>query len=282
MLAIGLLLSLTLLAPITAHADEHTDWELHVNPYPGPLGGSCGAPLEARGWSFPAETTVAVGLIDDGDSFRELARIITTPNGFLLFDLPDPYPLSCAPGTKLTFAARVLTPDGFLGDASGPHQAISILETRPVPPAYLIVSADPPGDCDAIVVSGYGFPPGEQVMFMVGGADPFAHDFAEFARATTDASGAFSITTDYFRLFRCLDGDQIGIYAFVWDPPKDIDPTFPRISVIYTVGAPDPASAGNAGLFHQSTPSRRLQLLLLAATILLVTVGRVTSPGTHQ
>lgn len=280
--AIGILLPAALLFPTAARADNHDDWELHVNSYPGPLGGACGAPLEARGWLFPPDTEVAVGLISGVGLFTELARIVTTQNGFLRFDLPDPYPPDCEPGAILTFAARVATPESFLSGPSGPYQAISIIETRPIPPAHLVVSAAQPGSCISITVSGVGFPPERQIMLMFGDAHPFAHDFAEFARATTDESGDFDVTTDYFRLSPCLDGDQIGIYAFLWNPPKGFDPTFPKITAIYTVGAPNPASTGNAALSHDATPSRRLQLLLLAATIMLVTVGRATSPGASQ
>ncbi len=265
-----------------AHADEHDEWELHVNPYPDRLGGSCGATLEASGWLFPPETEVAVGLISDDGSFTELARIVTTQNGFLLFDLPSPYPPDCVLGTVLTFAARVPTAAGFLRDASGPYQAISTLETRPEPSAYLLVSADPPDACTSVTVSGYGFPPEATIMLMVGGADPFAHEFAEFARATTDENGWFTLTSDYFRFFRCLNGDQIGINASLWSPPKGFDPTFPGASAIYTVGTPDPATAGNAGLLRESPPSRSLQLLMLAVTASLVTVARVTLRGPHQ
>lgn len=239
--ALGTLVPAALLFPTAARADNHEEWELHVNPYPGPLGGACDAPLEARGWLFPPGVEVVVGLVSDDDSFSELARITTTQNGFLLFDLADPYPPDCEPGTILTFAARVATPEGFLSGPSGPYQAISILETRPVPTAHLVVSAAQLSPCISISVSGVGFPPERQIVLMFGDAHPFAHDFAEFARATTDESGDFEVTTDYFRLSPCLDGDRFAIFAIVWDSPKGFDPNFPKITAIYTVGAPNPA-----------------------------------------
>jgi hypothetical protein len=268
-----------LLAPLPASADTPEDWEFHVSSYPGPLQGACGATLEARGWSFPARLEVAVGLLH-GDDFVELSRVTTTDNGFFVFDLHDPYPADCAPGNVLLFAARVIDDGGFLGDETGPFEVIVPLELHAPSPARLAITPSAVGHCEALSIVGTGFPPEADLLLLYGEATPFAHEFAEFARATTAPDGSFEVITDFF-VPGCEPGRRLALFAFVVTGPKGTpDPAFPRASAIFTVGAPDPASAGNAALAASRT-SRGVAIFLTLSTVLLLAVSRRLTAGSR-
>jgi hypothetical protein len=269
--AAWLLLSMT---PSSAAADEHGEWEFHVSSYPGPLAGACGARLEARAWSLPPESEAAVGLVEDG-SFSEFTRVATTDSGFFLFDLIDPYPDACAPGTVLTFAVRIVAGQGFLGDATGAFEVISEIEMRAPPLAVLTVAAGTPGTCEQVTISGRGFPPDVGVLLFIGDPTPIAHDFAPITFVTSDSAGAFAVTTDYFSVGLCEAGREVGIYGWL-DGPDDAARDFGRVSAVFTVGPPTPGLTGNSAPGTTHTSSRLPLAFLLGATFALALARTLT------
>lgn len=276
--AVPMALALLLASIQSAAADQHEEWELHVNSYPGPLAGSCGALWEVRGWSFPTHAEVVVGRIDGG-AFRELARVEASANGFILFDLADPFPVDCAADLMFTFVARVADGSDFLAEDGAPREVRQTVEVGPVPPARMEVS-DPTGTCHQVVVTGEGFPSDVTILLLMGDADPFAHNFAEFGRVVSDSDGGFRFETDYFEHVQCQPGDQIGIYSLVGDPKEDGSLPFPRISAVFEAGGLAPSDSGNAGIRGASSapatwlPVSALVLLLLTARMLTRRVSR--------
>jgi hypothetical protein len=254
-----------------ARADGHDGWELLVGSYPGPLQGACGARLDARAVGLPPSTLAVIGRLD-GPDFVELARLETYEAGSAFFDLSSPYPPDCAPGDVLTLAVRVVVGGGFLGDEDGPFEATIEREMRPPSPGVLSITAEVPGSCAALRITGNGFPALADVRLFEGDATPFAHDFAPIASVTADDRGSFSISSEHLAFRPCEDGAQFGIYAWVGSFGGG-NTDFPRASAIFTVGPPTPSSAGNAGLAAQRT-SRGVPILFAVASLLLLSAAR--------
>jgi hypothetical protein len=284
--AIGMLLPVALLFPAAVRADNHDHWELHLGFMPGPLAGHCGGELHARGIASPSDSIVALGRIDESGAFAEFQRITTSENGWFSELLTAPYPPDCAPGDTITISARVLDASGaaFPGAPGSALEVLTQFEIRTDQASISLRPATGPGCMgDTTTVSGDGYPPDASVSLSWGSVDPYILEFASLVVIPVDSEGKFEQEVDL--LFgRCVEpGNAVAIFALVTEPNgHPIEGVPPRVSAIYTVGVPDPASAGNAGLLHDASPPRRLQLLLLAATIVLVTVGRATSPGAHQ
>ena len=261
-----------------ARADGHEDWELLVGSYPGPLQGACGARLDARAIGLPPSTLAVFGRLD-GPDFVELARLETFEWGSAFFDLPSPYPPDCAPGDVLTFAVRVVAAGRFLGNDDGPLEATIEQEMRAPSPGVLSITAEVPGSCAVLRISGSGFPALTTVQLFIGDATPYAHDFAGIDRVTSDAVGDWVLATDYFSIRPCMVGDQFGVYAWVGSFGGG-NTDFPRASAIFTVGPPPPSTAGNAALAARPT-SRGVPTLLAVASLLLVLAAARTLTATR-
>jgi len=235
--------------------------------------------MEARGWSFPLDTEAVVGRLDAG-SFVELVRVTTNDRGFIIVDLTDPYPPGCQPGTVIKFAARLVVDGEFLGDATGPFEAVSVREMRPRSPELMLSQSGGPG-CASLTVSGRGFPLNVDVALSIGGADPLAHNFAVIEVVRTDAAGMFTTAPRYFDDLDCPIGHEFGIYATSGAPKAGGDVVeFPRASVVYSAGGPMPAASGNAGPAGGTAPYPVTPLVL--ATVVLLAVGRTITQGASQ
>lgn len=282
--AVALLAALLVALSLTpAHADQHEDWELYLGFMPGPLTGHCGGELHARGVSFPPNAVVVLGRITASGTFDQFQRIATPEAGWFSEVLSAPYPAQCAPGDTVEISARVLnsTGDAVLGNGSEPFEVRQQVDIRTDQASISLAPAVGSGCIgDTTIVSGSGYQSGATVDIFWGDADPFAHNFASLGTVTVEADGTFEREVDLLFGPCPHDGTQAAINARVVARDDSIPEGGTRwSSAIYTVGAPSPAAAGNANLLHHSTPSRSLQLLLLAATAALVTVGRVVSPG---
>ena len=275
-----MLTSAVAVIPSVARADAHDDWELLLGSIPNGREGTCEADLVLIGSGFEGLSEVAVGRLD-GTTFVELQRVAPAMNGLFRIDGFDLGTTPCVVGDIITVAVRAA---GDVGQGAAPSQVT--VEYRPIEKPGSI-TLDPPWGpgCEAgsITIAGSGFPPNVQMMIAIGGANALAHEVAEIDRAQTDASGSFTAAPALFPGAQCEADGQFAIHAFVFDPPKDFDPDFPRASAIYTVASVAPASAGSAGLgVATRAPSEAWTLFLFVATTALVVLARATVRRSHR